>query len=444
MTGGSRIFAVAPATAFFVGTALFAMLFYCPIPYFDHWDLMPFYERMANHQLTLQDLLAPHGTHWHTGGYIVMLALAPFTHLSQGGEVAASLFVIALGAIPLYFIVARTARATQAEGALALLFSVAAFFLFSLDQAENWLYGWQISLVLNVTGALVMICLLSRAQTFATLTGAMLGASIAIYSFITALALLPVGLGLIALQGVRREWRALTAWTVFCALIALHYKLGVLDATKDYTATITPQHLDAGMLGALATFALKQLGSGVGRFTDGLPLIAALAGGALALLALHLLRRRWSLRALSPVLGLLAYGLICSALIAYGRLGFDNSLAGRYISFGNFFWLGVVLLLILAAHSAQPGKSRHALAACVAVIIVCKLGVIGNVTTSRFIAPLRVHLMEVNAQICATYPNVPDALIAEISAPSQGHVRPALDFLAAHNLSLFRNCASPK
>jgi hypothetical protein len=433
----------APAAALFFAAALYAEALHYPLPYFDHWDLLLWSERAAARTLTFADLLTPHGTHWHATGYVVMLTTAQLTHMAHWAEVAASLALVAFAAFALRNTLAATTNAAGAANILPASFAVAALFLFSLDQSENWLWGWQAAVFANIAGALTAIWLLSAPKLSpARIAGAMAAAACAIYAFATGLALLPAGVLILLLRPKTKfRWPALALWTVFGLAVSVHYKIAVLDRVPDYVAEITPVKLDSATLAALAGYVSDLVGGAVGRFSDGLPLVTTVFGGGLVLAALPL-AARGGVRALAPVLGLSAYGLGAACLIAYGRLGFEHALGSRYISFGNLFWIGASAIVMLAWANAGRKLTRNALTVALALIVVCKIGNSASVATNRFAAPLHTHLEQVAADLCAAYPNKPPALIAEISDPGQTDIAGRIDFLAQHRLSFFRFCTN--
>jgi hypothetical protein len=428
----------APAGCAFAATAVFALLNYYPILYFDHWDILPLYQRLADGTLRWGDLFAPHGTHWHAGGYAVMLTLAPLTGLTQGAEVIVNQILTLATCIVLYALLRNSALATGRRVS-PFLFAIFALFLFSPDQSENWLWGWQVSVFLNVAGAVVALTLLScQTSKFVGLAGAMLGAAIAIYSFATGLALLPIGL--VVLWGTHRRLDGrLVAWALFSVAVALHYKIAVLDMRPDYVASITPQHFDVHTLTSLLTFTLALVGSAVGRFTNGLPVIAAVLG--LCVGAYAVFRMTQAERAASAgLLGLGLYGLGAASLIALGRLGFDNPSISRYITFANFFWMGVIALTFVAFDAKQNVFIKRAAPLLLSAVLLGKAATIANVLGSSSAG--LAHAAEVRraaSVICRMYPDIPPGVLAEISAPYQ-HVEKPLAYLAEQRLSIFRIC----
>jgi hypothetical protein len=370
-----------------------------------------------------------------------MARLSSFAHRA---EVGASLFFAALAAFALRNIVANSVRAAGAEKCLPIAFSIAALFLFSLGQSENWLWGWQVAVFVNVAGTLVAIWLLSAPTlSFARVTAASAAATCAVYAFATGLALLPTGALILLLRhNTAFRWRALAVWTMFSIAVVLHYKIGVLDPARDYVASITPSKLDAATLDAFATYSANILGGAVGRFSTGLPIIMGISGVVL-LVAMLFLAARSRIRTLTPAIGLLAYGTLAALLIAYGRLGFDYALGSRYITFANFFWIGLLIIMVIAAAKADRPAHSHAYVAIAALLVVCKIATMGNVVTSRFYAPIPARLNEIAAELCADYPTKPPELLADIASPQQ-NVAERIDFLAQHHLSFFRHCRNPR
>jgi hypothetical protein len=135
----------------------------------------------------------------------------------------------------------------------------------------------------------------------------------------------------------------------------------------------------------------------------------------------------------------LAYGGLAACLISYGRLGFEYALGSRYITFANLFWIGLIVIVVAAWAKADLTRTKHAFAAVLALLVVCKVGNMGNVVTSRFYAPVPARLQQIAAELCADYPEKPPELLAEISAPAQ-NIADRVDFLAKNRLSFFRHC----
>ncbi|MES1204289.1 MAG: hypothetical protein ABUS57_22840, partial [Pseudomonadota bacterium] len=134
------------------------------------------------------------------------------------------------------------------------------------------------------------------------------------------------------------------------------------------------------------------------------------------------------------------YGLGAASLIALGRLGFDNPSISRYITFANFFWMGVIALTFVAFDAKQNVFIKRAAPLLLSAVRLGKAATIANVLGSSSAG--LTHAAEVRraaSVICRMYPDLPPGALAEISAPYQ-HVEKPLAYLAEQRLSIFRTC----
>jgi putative flippase GtrA len=435
----------AAPTVFFAVAAVATVLLYYPLPYFDHWDFVPFYDRAAQGQLSFGDLFAPHGGHWHATGYMVLLTLDRLTGMSHLAQVIASLVIAAAGGTVLIRLLVDCARRLEIPATAPWMAAAAGFFWFSLDQASNWFWGWQVAVFLNTAGAVLAIFALSRqVLTLKSVAVAVIGAAIAIYAFATGLVLLPIGLLLILMHPAERRARipAAIAWAIFSVLILAHYQAAVLQPAAGHVAAVTPKQLDGPVLVQLAVFTLNFVGGAVGRFSDGLPVIAAVMGGAAALIILRNLRfaNAEATAALAPLVALILYGVGSGVLTAYGRLayGADQALVGRYITFGNFYWLGVLPILIAGAAHAQGAFGQRGLAALAGLFLLMKVGVLANVVFDNDLVQESRRIQEAAVQIRRAYPTAAPEALALVAAPDHDAQNRA-GVLARDKVSLFHD-----
>jgi hypothetical protein len=184
--------------ACFSATIVFTLIFYYRAPYFDQWDIVPLFAASQDGTLKPSDLFRQHGSHWHASGYVIMLATARISGMQHWVDPAISLIIAGLGFLALANIVRRSAEEFGAAKRLPAALALAGFMYFSLDQASNWLWGWQVALFASTTGTLWAVDLLSRSRlTIPRTVLASLAAVLAVYGFATAWTLLPIGLALI-------------------------------------------------------------------------------------------------------------------------------------------------------------------------------------------------------------------------------------------------------
>ena len=134
----------------------------------------------------------------------------------------------------------------------------------------------------------------------------------------------------------------------------------------------------------------------------------------------------------------MAYGIGAGLLTSLGRLdefGPDTAFLGRYITFANLYWVGLIGLVFAArAHAGKNG--RRGLTFYLGLLIAMKLGTIGNVVSSA--VPHAIEVREASAALKACYPNVAESDLSMFFAPTQmARARPHLDYLKERQLSVF-------
>jgi hypothetical protein len=216
-----------------------------------------------------------------------------------------------------------------------------AFLLLSLAQANNALWGFQMAwyLVLLMV-ALALFLLDQEPQTWLVFGGAAAAAVIASFSSLQGLLVWPAGLLLIYLR--RRPRHLVLAWIGSAVLAGLLYFVGFnFNATQDRTN-----------LTAVLTFFVRVVGDIVGDRNPGL--WEALFGSVLVVTAIWVLVRfavwaRTSTRGRPFALSLILFGLLFSALTAYGRSSYyalGVKVEYRYTVFAIFVLVGLYLAVL--------------------------------------------------------------------------------------------------
>jgi hypothetical protein len=297
--------------------------------------------------LTAGDIWAQHNEHRIFFPKLLMLGLARVTHWSIKYELAVNI-VLAAGILCLLARQLRqTARALEWQGLLWTI-PAASVVVFSLSQYENFLWGWQIAMWLNMLTVLGGIMLLGN-PTFSPqrIAFALLLGIVATYSFADGILYWPIGFCLLLWGHRERPARktrklpetsrarqsnlALTAWAMTSLLAVFfyfwHYKKPVdhpplaaaLKAPLDYVA-----------------YVFSYLGNPFGQISlgEGFPsALFALAwgflGSAMFAWSLWFLLRRKAVRVelLLPYLGMSAYSVGSAVVTGLGRVGFGQEQA---------------------------------------------------------------------------------------------------------------------
>ena len=437
----------APVLICFTATLGFSLSFYYRAPYHDHWDLVTQYQRLQDGHFQFADLFALHGNHWHASGLLVKLVLAKLTGMAHWAESLASVGFAGLGFVALARLLSRTLERFEIAAPIPAIwiYGVAAFFFFSLDQAGNWLWGWQVSVFINLAGALWAIERLScgRLSGLNALFAA-IAAALAIYAFATGWVLLPIGYGLLLIYGAHRTWsgrRALLIWTAFSGLILSQCVLAVANAPASDLSGGLVAHFDVSTLFGLAHYAINFVASPIVRFARDISVPIAFVGiGILVCVIWACFQRGFSdvLRASAPLLALAFYSGGAALLTALGRwedYGVKQAFVSRYISFGNLFWIAVFGLAILAIAKLRD-RSHRVLIGTLGLLFILKLGNVPSVVQKS--VRISADIQAATEITVAQYPDHTPADYAVLHAHGQ-EIRPHLETLHDHRASFFRH-----
>jgi hypothetical protein len=368
------------AAAFAAAALVYVTLFYYRAPYFDHWDLAPMLEAAEQGRLTPAQLFEVHGGHWHSSAYMLLIALAQFTHWSHLAESLLSLAFVGSACLLTLSLAARFRANAAPTAAPAYFVAATAFLCFSLDQSANLLWGFQLSVFVSQFGAILALwALLAPSIGPARLAAALLGLGIAVTSYATGFALMPLGFALFLLRAELNAasriayaavWASVSA--MLCAGFILAQHAAPYGGSFDIADLAQP---DFPIY--LALFELNFLGAGIARFTTDLMIPVALVGlAACGVCTIHLLRRNVPLSALVIPLSLCAFGLGAGLLCGLGRYDFGagQGANARYITFAGVFWLGAAWLMLAALAETETRTVRRALLALVCVLALLKIG----------------------------------------------------------------------
>jgi uncharacterized membrane protein YecN with MAPEG domain len=337
-----------------------AYILYCifvhgvPVPYMDQWELVPLLQKMHAHQLQFADLWAQHNEHRIFAPRIVMLLLARLSGWNIWWEFITG-FAIAGGTLALLYSMLKRAFPDRVPGWLLITFSLV---VFSPIQAENWLWGWQIQIFMNVIGVVIAVWALDRwPDRLRGVLVAIGGAFLATYSFSNGL-FCWIAIAPVFLMRKPRQWAYLALWSIAAAAAIGLYLWHYVEPVNHPPARLFLQHPWQWLL-----YALLYIGGPLPLGTKAIALIGAgvmvLAIGV-AMLVLLLRQGRTKLTVLAPWLALAAYVLISALVTGVGRIGFGPSqaLSSRYTTFASLSVLSILVIVGLwIAGSRQPRGS---------------------------------------------------------------------------------------
>ena len=361
---GCRLLALVPLVFLIWVVASYAV----DVPYLDQWELVPLLEKSYHGELTLHDLWAQHNEHRIIFPQIIMLMLARLTGWNIRYELAVNL-VLSLG---IFAVFVRQVNVTERKlGMAALPWAIPAISLivFSLSQFQNWLWGWQLQMFLNLLAVAGGIALLAH-DTFRWwkfVAAACLGI-VATYSFANGSLVWPIGLVIlfITLAGKAERKAGIVAWSLIGSLTLWSYFYHYHKPEEH-----PPLSLIFKMPLEYLAYVFKYIGSigaqGVGgdRAVDGvLAFIFGLLGTVTLAWAGGLLVRKQiaGFRTLLPYFAMSLYSIGSALITGVGRLGFgsDQALAPRYCTMETPLWVSLIVFLsLLIQGDAKASDARR-------------------------------------------------------------------------------------
>jgi hypothetical protein len=366
---GDKILALVPLAFLIWVVAQYAV----PVPYWDQWEFVPLLEKTYHGQLTFHDLWAQHNEHRILFPKIIMLALARLT----GWNIRCELAVNIILALAIFAVFVHQVKITGRKlGIAGLHWAIPAISLivFSVSQYQNWLWGWQLQMLLNLLAVVGGILLLAN-ETFSwrRFAAAALLGMVATYSFANGTLFWPIGLVILPVvtAGKRERQPAMIAWLSVSVLVLWSY-LHHYQKPEEHPAL----NLVFKMPVEYASYVLKYIGGIGAQYVGGstpTDCDFALIFGLAAILALGwaggmLVRKKIAdFKTLLPYFGMSLYSIGSALMTGVGRVGFGSNQAiySRYCTMVVPLWVSLVVFLILLrtggdrATNADPAQKKR-------------------------------------------------------------------------------------
>ncbi len=375
------------------------------VPFGDQWNFISFL-RATDDGASWSELWAPHNEHRILVPRLVMLALARLTNWNIRAEIALVHALIMLRFAVVFVAVALIGRHAKLKAWTCV--PLLAAFLLSRGQAENLVWGWQITLALGAMFAL-LCCLTLVNGGWARFSLAALFAVASQLSFASGVVLWPVGALFIALQPkLTHKTRAarVALWIAIGTVVTYFYNRGLprlggklptsLTGYFRYTMTFlgtplaplrqTPAEVFAFRAGLIGTglFGLSVLGVVLTKqFTRWAPLIM------------------WGVTAPATA--------AVTALARFGLSGNAQAMSSRYVTLSATMWATTAALftatgLQLLSQKRKPviGSVRligAVAASALSVLLVLQMNDWADWSQTRGAASMRNRAVSTNDQL---------------------------------------------
>ncbi len=420
-------------------------------PLIDHWSMVEDLKRYYAGTWGLSDLFRSHNGHRLFVPRLILVPLADLTGWNTRVEMGLNL-VAALGI--LWVLGRRIRRCLGATGATSPMWvlPVVSLALFSLNQWENWLWGFQINVFLVV---LWVVWGFEFFGGWALMAGRYLGAVLfgllATLTQGSGLVYWPVGAAMIlAIREVspRRSGALLLLWLAIAAAVYVVY---FQRLPEDSTFEVSRFAVESPW--RYLRFVLSLLGAPVVSFSGSAwppressvaPAVGAIGLVLYAVSARRAIHRLGPERAhlLLPLLGWAAFslGVTFQIGISRGVVGPAGAMASRYMTLTTPFWISLLGHLAVASRPPAepvPGRAGREWPVALMRLAVASLAVLMLASSVHSVPVFPAHhALEAPARAEMLRGEV-DGFLQRLH-PRVESVRKYLDVLRAHRLSVFR------
>ncbi len=429
-----RVLYIVPAWCSFLFLLAMYGRYSLNIPYYDQWELVPLLEKSFDGTLRFGDFWAQHNEHRLVFPRMLMMFMAHFSDWNIYWELATNLVLAMSTWLALCFLIRKSGEQVH-DGENNLLYMVTTLIVFSVSQWQNWFFGWQLQVFMNVLAVVITLAGLTwQRNTTAGLVLAMVAAVVATYSFANGILLWPIGVLLLVLQRRERRLefrREIIGWSMLSVMVIVSYLYGY------HTPSYHPPLLEAlSQPLQCILYLLAYLGQPLGNIN----LTLSICMGCLALMVwsvtlFQLLVSRVPTAPVLPWLGMALYALGTAIITALGRVdeGLDQALSSRYVTMANLLWLPLMVQLYWVAQVSDGRIIRRLLPLkvtflCIAITVASVVG--AYKWTERYHAydALRTELLVGDdlSKLRTLYPPRPQTLLERRV------------FLKEHHLSIFK------
>lgn len=420
----------------FLYLVLFVVNYADNLPYWDQWELVPLIKKMNDGTLTFSDLWAQHNEHRILFPRIVMLVLAYFTNWNIYFELGINLIFLSISFFLIYNRISLCKLNSENHN---ILLSVVSVMVFSVIQVENFLWGWQLQIFMNVMMVISGVILLAHGKLSITRVGfAGVGTMIAVYSFANGLFFLPIGLFIILLRrefNLQQRWKYAAGWILYSSILVFGYLYQYHKPTSHPELEFIFNHP------LVATqYFFAYLGAPMASFSSTIACMMGIVAISIFFYTIYissiLYRRKTSeFEFILPWIGLMSYSIISAMVTTIGRAGFgiNQAMSYRYLTFTILLWVSAAIIFCTLSTIAElkislPHRIRY-----IIVLTLCLLFVRSNMAAWKW-AHSHIDMMQ-KARTQFNSDQIDEQFIKENVYP--GDIAERMIYLKEHKLAGF-------
>ncbi len=411
------------------------------VPHWDQWGLVPLLEKSYSGTLSFGDLWAQHNEHRAFFPKIVMLTLARFSGWNIAYELAANI-IVSIGILTVITFHLQT-TAKSYDRRIYWTIPIISLIIFSLSQWENWSWGWQLHIFLNifaVVSGTIFLAHSARKRLYLFISVFM--GVVATYSFSNGFLYWPVGLFvLLFLEHQTKKYKifTITVWVII-GTILLGLYLYKYKKPEDHPSLLSFVRHPVEYV----NYVFAYLGASLDCYRPKAAIFFGLFGLAVSGFSILILTKRCCTKfhVLVPYIALSLYSVFSAMLTGVARSGFGlrQALSSRYVTISNLFWIcNIVLLCLLANRRHIRFKNRLVSIRPIVFLIVIIIVFFLTVNSINSVSSLKEHyriIKPARDELLSAQP-MDDELLKRLY-PDPNAVRLFVEILKKYKLSVFR------
>jgi hypothetical protein len=404
-------------------------------PYEDQWDIVPIIEKSINGNLTFNDLFSQHNEHRIFFPKLVMIQLAKLTSWQIGYELILNV-ILGIGiCIILLYQIHKTSYFSK-YGSINILLPLAALFTLSVNQWENWLWGFQMQIFMAVLLVILGIILITQSGLSGRrIVLAFFLGIIALYSFSNAIIFLILCPFVIIvhpdLKGMtRKKIIYIGLWIAASIILLASYLYGYhTPASHGSLLDFLMKPLE------FICFILKYIGASLSGLNRNALVLGAFGIVVLFITIFRLIKYKIRLKIVLPYLAMISYSLLSAVLTGIGRINGGSPMSSRYRTISNIFWIGLIVLIFIVWKKSSGQKITIVFFSTVLIIIGIHFL---NISVTSFTKSIKRknRLMMARQALIKGEEN---SFMRGLYTPDPNRVVQRYKILKKHNLSIFKN-----